>query len=187
MPEGPGSCRKGLRCTRALRADRSRNCAAVWASSRGWQRSIPNHLGLLCSPHTFKRRRKFENSQPPSSFPLLLCLTPHTLLVPCYGLLPSPTHAILMFQASPPRPSPNLPDWPRSVAGEGRQLRRLPEASSSRSGTRKRERESTARGGHNPAAEEPEQLVHTLQRPSPRPGRRHSTHRSSPSTIASSQ
>lgn len=108
----------------------------------------PQSLGLLCSPHTFKRRRKFENSQPPSLlFPLLLCLTPHPT---AYSLLPSPpfpTHAILMFPASPPRPSPNLPDWPSSVAGEGRQLRRQPEASTSSSSsgtwTRKREREST--------------------------------------------
>jgi hypothetical protein len=146
-------------------------------------------------PHTFKRRRKFENSQPPSSLSLfLLPHASHTLCSPAADSSFSPTNALLMFQASPPRPSPNLPDWPSSVAGEGRQeLRRLPEASTSSSsstssGTRKRERESTAaRGGHNPAAEEPDQLVPTLQRPILRPCRRHSTHLSSVLSIASSQ
>jgi len=108
----------------------------LYASSRGCLASIPNHpWAPVLPPHTFKRRRKFENSQPPSSlFPLLLCLTPHAQPpVPCCLLLPSPTHSILMFQASPSPPSANLPDWPSSVAGEGRQLRRRPEVSSSSS------------------------------------------------------
>lgn len=106
-------------------------------SSESVWRASPITLGSCAPPHTFKRRRKFENSQPPSSlFPLLLCLTPRTQpSVPCYRLLPSPTHAILMFQVSPSRPLPNLPDWPSSLAREGRQLRRRPEVSSSSGGT----------------------------------------------------
>jgi hypothetical protein len=105
-PDCTGSHASGLRCTHGACVGRSRIYAATRSSCKGWQSSIPNHLGSCAPPITFKRRRKFANSQPPFLFPLpLFYFARHPLPVPCRRLLPSPTHPVLMFQASPPRPS----------------------------------------------------------------------------------
>ncbi|KAK3347227.1 hypothetical protein B0T25DRAFT_521467 [Lasiosphaeria hispida] len=118
-PEVQGSSARGLRCTQACGQERSRNCAHNPAKLQSPVESIPNHLGLLCSPPYVQASPKIRKLPTPVLLSLLLlclCLTPTIPLL--RGILPPPTDAILMFQASPPRPSPNLPDWPWRVVGE---------------------------------------------------------------------
>lgn len=94
LPEGQGNQPAGLRCTQRLRAHRSRSCAAARTKVRGRHPEHPQSPWAPVLPHTFKRRRKFENSQPPSSFLLLSRLPPRLTHLGC-SLLPSPPPPLL--------------------------------------------------------------------------------------------
>src|SRR5690349_16587137 len=100
MPGVQGTKHAGLRCTLALRADRSRSCAEASPRIRGWHPEHPQSPWAPALPHTFKRRRKFENSQPPSSSSSSLPprLTPDTP-----WLFP----AAISLSPPPPPPPPN--------------------------------------------------------------------------------
>lgn len=107
-PEGQGSRPAGLRCTQRLRADRSRSCAAARTKVRGWHQEHPQSPWAPVLPHTFKRRRKFENSQPPSSFLLLSRLPPRLTHLGC-SLLPSPPSSSSPQRDTPWRIDPSPP------------------------------------------------------------------------------
>lgn len=153
-PEGQGSRPAGLRCTQRLRADRSRSCAAARTKVRGWHQEHPQSPWAPVLPHTFKRRRKFENSQPPSSFLLLSRLPPRLTHLGC-SLLPSPPLLLLppTRHSLEDRPIAASPD--ALIVGLAQQCglwdiradRGPPEASSSQRVAEEgsEERESTAR------------------------------------------
>ena len=155
MPEVQGKKHASLRCTLTLRADRSRSCAEASPRIRGWHPEHPQSPWAPALPHTFKRRRKFENSQPPSSSSSSLPprLTPDTP-----WLFPAAISSPLLLLLPPTRRRRSLEDrliatrpfrrhhpsrdWPSTVSLS----RRPSEASSQRAAeVGSEERESTAR------------------------------------------
>lgn len=128
--------------------------------SEAGTQSIPNHLGLLCSPirSSVAENSKTPNPRPPfSSSPVCLHAS-HTLAVPCCHpppLLSSPQRDTpWRIDPSPPHRTPSSSDWPSTVGRSRSGLwdiradRGPPEASSSSQRVAEEgseERESTAR------------------------------------------
>lgn len=88
--------------------------------SEAGTKSIPNHLGLLCSPirSSVAENSKTPNPRPPfSSSPVCLHAS-HTLAVPCCHPPPSSSpqrDTPWRIDPSPPHRTPSSSDWPSSV------------------------------------------------------------------------
>ena len=139
-----------------MRADRSRSCAEANPRIRGWHPEHPQSPWAPALPHTFKRRRKFENSQPPSSSSSSLPprLTPDTpwlfpaaIFSPLLLLLPPQRDADALWRIDPYQLVHSVVTTHQEIGPSTVSLSRRPsEASSQRAAeVGSEERESTAR------------------------------------------